>query len=82
MRNRSHTQHLSDKKFNNEYFVHKMLGANGHGVKEWIVDNYYGNKFPTKNGEAVYLVHEGKIKPYRSVDKYFRESCVLRQWKV
>ena len=67
MRNRLHSQHLSDKKCNNEYFIHKNLGANGHGVKEWIVDNYYGNKFPTKNGESIYLVHEGKIKPYRSV---------------
>jgi len=67
MRNWSHTQHLSDRKFNNEYYLHKMLGANGHGVKEWIVDNYYYNKFPMKNGETIYLVHEGKIKPYRSV---------------
>ena len=67
MRNRLHSQALSDKKWNNEYFVHKMFGANGHGVKEWIVDNYYGNKFPAKNGETIYLTHEGKIKPYRSI---------------
>lgn len=66
-RNWLHTQHLSDKPCNNEYYVHKYLGANGHGVKEWLVDNYYGNKFPVKNGETIYLVHEGKIKPYRSV---------------
>ena len=68
MRNRLHSQALSDKKCNNEYFIHKMLGANGHGVKEWIVDNYYGNKFPTKNGEVVYLAHEGKIRPYRGIE--------------
>lgn len=67
-RNRTHTQHLSEKPHNNEYFVHSRLGANGHGVKEWLVDNYYGNKFPTKNGETIYLVHEGKITPYRSIE--------------
>lgn len=67
-RNWSHRQHESDRKFSNEYFIHKFFGASGHGVKEWVTDNYYGNKFPVKNGETIYLVHEGKIKPYRSVE--------------
>ncbi|MEM7673505.1 MAG: NAD(P)-binding domain-containing protein [Verrucomicrobiota bacterium] len=67
-RNHRHTQHLSEKEHNNLYYVEKSFGANGHGVKEWVVPNYYGNKFPIKNGEVIYLVHEGKIKPYSRVE--------------
>ena len=66
-RNRFHTQHLSDKMHNNLFIIHNLLGANGHGIKEWLVDNYYYNKFPIKDGEVIYMVHKGKIAPKRDI---------------
>ena len=63
----TYTQHESDRPENNQHTIHSCLGANGHGVKEWICDNYYYNKFPIKDGEPLYLLHQGKITPYRTV---------------
>ncbi|MGB0371269.1 MAG: NAD(P)-binding domain-containing protein [Opitutales bacterium] len=81
-RNHKHTQHMSDKEHNNLYYVEKSFGANGHGVKEWVVPNYYGNKFPIKNGEVIYLVHEGMIQPYSRVENIQGKTVTFENGKT